>query len=211
MSDTPIFSGNVFVEDANPPLADYTPARKVNVNIAFTATNETELATYTGLAGTLARDKVDELLGRKPAAATPAAEATKTATKTKATKTKDTPAAESPEVLAERARLAAELDVGTGGEPAAGDGVDLSEFDVQPETTANDDLDLTTAAPSEVTDADLNAAVQKKNTEITNPEAIRGLIATYNPDPTRVFQLREVPQAQRAGFLAKLAELKKAA
>lgn len=58
--------------------------------------------------------------------------------------------------------------------------------------------------PAEITDAELNSRVQKKNAEINNPVAIRNLIATYKTDPAKPFQLREIPQAKRAEFLAKL-------
>lgn len=71
--------------------------------------------------------------------------------------------------------------------------------------------DLTTAPAAEVSDAELNSAVQKKNGDINNPPAIRALIGTFNPDPTKVFQLAQIPQAQRPDFLAKLAALKAAA
>lgn len=63
----------------------------------------------------------------------------------------------------------------------------------------------------EITDAALNAAVQRKNSELGDPEAIRAVIKTYNPDPTKTFQLREIPQAKRAEFITKLGGLTKAA
>jgi hypothetical protein len=61
-----------------------------------------------------------------------------------------------------------------------------------------------------ITDADLNSAVQKRNAELGNPSQIRELIATFNPDPTKQFTLREIPAAKRPDFLVKLAALVKA-
>ena len=74
----------------------------------------------------------------------------------------------------------------------------------------NFDLPEVTDTSTEITDADLNSHVQKKNAEIANPTAIRELIATYKTDPKKAFQLREIPQEKRQEFLDKLAELKKA-
>lgn len=76
----------------------------------------------------------------------------------------------------------------------------LSEFDVPAPEPAGEP----------VNDADLASAVTKKNGEINNPDAIRELIGSYNPDPTKPFQLRQVPADKRQEFLGKLAALKKA-
>jgi hypothetical protein len=83
------------------------------------------------------------------------------------------------------------------GETPAEGGED--DFAIEPET-----------ADEEITDAALNAAVQRKNAELSDPEAIRGLIKQYNPDPTKAFQLREIPQTKRAEFITKLGGLTKA-
>ena len=72
------------------------------------------------------------------------------------------------------------------------------------------DLPAEVEGPTEISDADLNSAVQKKNTEISDPAAIKKLIAEYKTDPTKAFQLREIPQDKRQEFLDKLAGLKKA-
>lgn len=61
----------------------------------------------------------------------------------------------------------------------------------------------------EITDADLNHAVQTKNREIANPAAIKKLVASYNPDPAKNFTLREIPQEKRAEFTDKLDKLTK--
>lgn len=222
------FTGTVSIEDANPPPADYTPARKVNVQITFAGSEQEAVQSALDRASVFASAKVEELLDRTPrptAAVQPAAEKKPAAVRSKKADpappaSSDTSAAsggtegsadpfevapESPEVLAERARLAADL--------AAGQVAEADEFTVQPEgaVATNDDFDLTTAPPAEITDAELNAAVTKKNAEINNAPAIRGLIGSYNPDPKKQFQLREIPQAQRQDFLDKLAKLAKAA
>lgn len=216
--------GNVTLEDANPPAADYTPARKAIVTFSFQAVDQDELATIADHASTLAIQQINKMLGRQPVAAVQPGEADKPATRVRSKKVEAAPPAssepsdatagsggsdpfamggepeESPEVAAERARIAAELN---------GDKADTnSSF------TPNDDPFTITPEEvvKEISDADLNAAVTKKNTEIGGDAArIKALIAKYNPDPSKVFQLREIAPAQRQDFLDKLAQLKKAA
>lgn len=65
--------------------------------------------------------------------------------------------------------------------------------------------------PVNITDAELTSAVTRRNGELKDPELIRSLIATYNPEPTKPFQLRQIAADKRAGFLKALAELKKSA
>lgn len=76
----------------------------------------------------------------------------------------------------------------------------LDDFSIEPEETGDEPI----------TDAALNAAVQRKNAELGDPEAIRAVIKLYNPDPTKAFQLREIPQDKRAEFITKLGGLTKA-
>ncbi len=66
--------------------------------------------------------------------------------------------------------------------------------------------DLMGTAPTPVTDAELNAAVQTKNKEIKDPVRIRNLIAEYNGGPGKV--LADIEQEQRQEFLAKLKAFK---
>lgn len=74
-----------------------------------------------------------------------------------------------------------------------GDATDMSEFDV-PGTT-----------PAEaMSDADLLAAVQKKNAALKNPDKIRALIGQYNPKPGEPFQVKQIAAEQRADFITKL-------
>lgn len=221
-------TGLVSVEDGNPPASgsEYDPRRKVRVEIGFAYDVNGDAQPVLDRAAALANAKVQELLGRAAAAplataAQPAAEKPKAAARSKkadpAPPASSEPSAgtagtggsepdpfevapESPEVAAQRAALAAE-------QVAEDD-----EFTVKPtaEVARSDEFDVTVAPPKEISDADLNAAVQKKNGEINNSQVIRELIGTFNPDPTRAFQLREIPAAQRQVFLDKLSALKKA-
>ncbi len=68
--------------------------------------------------------------------------------------------------------------------------------------------------PKEITDADLNHAIQQKMQEITSPEnpggpRIRKLTAEYIGDGTKQPHVRHVPQEKRAAFLKALEALKK--
>lgn len=54
------------------------------------------------------------------------------------------------------------------------------------------------------TDAELNALVQKKNAVLKDPVKIRALIATFNPDATKQFTLREIPHSERSRFVKEL-------
>lgn len=82
----------------------------------------------------------------------------------------------------------------------------------KPETNA-----AATAAPAtdewaadpvvEITDADLNKAVGEKNGTLKDPPKIRALIGSFNPNPKKQFNLRDIPQEQRQTFLDKLKDL----
>ncbi|HLZ22941.1 MAG TPA: hypothetical protein VKQ30_12535 [Ktedonobacterales bacterium] len=96
-----------------------------------------------------------------------------------------------------------------GGDPPSGGTAD--DFSIEGETPAADEFAVDGEEAEEITDAALNAAVQRKNAELSDPELIRGLIKKYNPDPTKAFQLREIPQEKRADFITKLGGLTKAA
>lgn len=206
MSDQ-TFTGTVSIEDANPPPADYTPARKVNVQVTFNGTDPAALESNLARAATFASVKVAELLGRTPAplSAAPAEDGatsvrTRKARSTAATSATAEPIAdESAEVAAARARI---IDEGR-------ELITEDPFAVGGQTVEEDAFDIGTVQPAEVTDADLNAAIQKKNGEINDPTKIRTLIATFNPDPTKAFQVREIVQAQRPDFIAKLEKLTK--
>lgn len=74
--------------------------------------------------------------------------------------------------------------------------------------------DAPAPAAKEITDADLNDAVQKKNGEINSSQnpggpRIRKLVSEFIEDKSKQPILRDIPQAKRAEFLVKLGELKK--
>lgn len=86
-------------------------------------------------------------------------------------------------------------------------------------TTSSDPMSFDDAGPDfnapvqpepsdEVTDEDLNDAAQAANGRTNNHVAIRALIASYNPDKTKQFQLRQIPADKRAEFVAKLKDEK---
>jgi len=78
-------------------------------------------------------------------------------------------------------------------EPSSAGPADM-DFSSEPETAA-------------VTDADLNAACQKRAQALGGADKIKTLIGKFAPDPTKPFNLREIPAAQRPDFLAKLEAL----
>lgn len=199
----------VSVEDGVKPAEDYAPARKVRVELTSDVFNQQELGAAVDYLGQLASQQVARLLGRavsdveQPAANAPAA------TRTRRTKEQiaadkaaaEAPAASDPTALEDPTELpqssgdhgsttTAETD------PAALD----DDFTVQPEPPAVE----TSGQIAPISDGDLNAAVQKRNGELASADgtkAIRALIATFNPDKTKVFQLREITADRRAEFL----------
>lgn len=94
--------------------------------------------------------------------------------------------------------------------PAAKPADDALGEETPPAAKEEDGLDElfdATEAPKEITDADLNHAVQTKNRAVANPKAIKALVATYNPDETKAFTLREIPAGKRAEFVEKLEKI----
>lgn len=215
MATTQITGGLVSVEDGLKKPEEYAPPRKVRVELNFNVEDGDDASSLIEYAADLASQQVARQLGQstkaveKPVtqAGEPAAETQRRTRRTKAQ-------IEADEAAAREKAAGASTTGDAGGEQtsadfdptafvedepaAAGDGLDLSEFDVQPEAEAE-----------VITDADLNSAVQKKNAELADPPKIRELIGSYNPDPKSVFQLRQIPAGQRREFLNKLAALKK--
>lgn len=56
----------------------------------------------------------------------------------------------------------------------------------------------------EITDADLNKAIQVVNAKIKAPQKIKELMHAFNPDTTKQMTVRAIPQAQRKSFIDKL-------
>lgn len=90
-------------------------------------------------------------------------------------------------------------------------GADELEDDLGETELGDEDFDAPIEADVKpVTDAELNDAAQAANRRVGDPKAIREIINSYNDDPTKVFQMRQIPAAKRAEFIAKLEGLKKA-
>lgn len=113
--------------------------------------------------------------------------------------------------LAAEAGLPAKADADPAADP---DELVTPEPKKAPPADELDDLLSGEEKPVEITDADMNSAVQKragKFREASDDKGnvkIRELVATYNPEPDKQFVLRQIPQADRAGFLKKLEALK---
>ena len=221
-----VTSGLVSVEDGIKRAEEYAPPRKVRVELSFSVS---EGETYEGIFDTVsnaASNRVAALLGVSPVAlatvggtetpASPPAEAPKRRGRPpKADGASSNGSAGGGQTSADPAAIE-DPTGGAGGDPAT---IHLPDESGDPASVGGDDpaaidfdapIEPETEEADPVTDADLNSAVQKKNADLQDPPAIRKLIASYNPDPTQVFQLRQIPADKRREFLNKLAGLKKA-
>lgn len=102
--------------------------------------------------------------------------------------------------------------------PATSDPSSLEETKV--ETKASDPSSLedtgekaryVKAVEDWVSDQELTVHTTRRNAELGDPGKVRALIQTYKPadaPATRVWTLAEIPQEQRADYLAKLKDLK---
>lgn len=59
----------------------------------------------------------------------------------------------------------------------------------------------------EITDQDMDTATRKKNSVLKDPEKIRNLINTFNPEPGTPFFVRQIPAERRQEYLDKLEAL----
>lgn len=167
--------------------------------VAELATHKTHEILFAISAGAASRAAAPPI-GDEPAAhadAAPAGARKPRAVKPPSTPKPETITADAAEVVDEPAGEAAPATVAAGAEAA-----------VASDPAAVDES-LFGAAEAEITDVELTGAVTRKNQEITNPPAIRALIGSFFRDPAGK-QVKDIPQEQRAAFLAKLAELKKA-
>lgn len=193
---TTVTGGTVSVEDGVKASEDYAPARKVRVDLNFAVPEGGSAAPVLDAVSILANEKVDQLLRRivmrvQPGQVALPGEEAQTPPKTRAKK------ADAPKEAAPPADDAAAI---------VDDDLTSSAAPADPSAVVDDDL--TSSAPVvSISDADLNAAVQKKNGELKQPPLIRALIGSFSPDPTKAFQLAQIPQAQRQDFLDKLAAL----
>lgn len=218
----------VFVEDGTKAKEEYGVNRKVNVTLSSDIDDFDRVEEITERLSSLANRQVSQLLGRtsppdlKVVGGTQArvntleplddgivapvaekrkrrtaAEIAADAALAKAAHPKD------PAAIDDEPPLEGGDPPSGGDDPAAiGDEPSEDDFNIEPETEVE---------VEEITDAALNAAVQRKNAELGDPEAIRGVIKLYNPDPTKAFQLREIPADKRADFITKLGGLVKSA
>lgn len=178
-----VTGGTVAYEDGVKAIEDYAPAKKARCELSFLVEDGSDADAAAVAAMQRAASVVNGALGRAPVKVEPKAKAP---VKLKADPKQKTKADLEEEMLESLGSKA--------------DTVKLS-------ATVADVIEDEPVA--EVTDAELQSAVQRKNGELKAPDLIRALIAGYNPDPTKQFTLREIPQAQRAEFIDKLAALKK--
>lgn len=183
--------GVVSIEDGKKADTEYTPARKVRVELHFDVPEGQDADATITQVSALADAHVRRLLGHpvvqtvaeiKPAISAQTAE-------------------NKPAPKQAGARKPKPVEVVLKPEPAA-----------DPAAVTDEPADDFSAAPvaevRPITDADLHSAAQKKNGEIKNPLAIRALVSTFRPAGSNTaFQLAEIPQDRRQEFLDKLAKL----
>lgn len=203
MSNPTITNGRVFLEDGIKAKEEYAPARKAAVEIFFSVEeNGLSAEAVIAAAGDLAISHVARLLGTTaPVAQTPPA----TRGKAKPKDEPKTPPAETVDDAASMVETKVEKPVKD--ESAIVDDEAAVNFD-EVIAPAADESAIVDEPAETITDADLNNKVTAKNGELKDPPKIRAFIASFNPDPTKGFQLSQVPQERRKEFLDKLAELK---
>jgi len=217
-----IVDGRIVVEDGNKATEEYAPTRKVRVELGFSTPDDTDDEKNAHIVRNVAKiasAQVDDLLGRtsKPSATSTAGSTAEDDKPKRTRRTKEQIAAdEAAAAKADAALKAADpgsIDEFEDETPTAVDGFDAAGNPVDDAGAVDefeDDFSAVEPEVETVSDEDLNAAVQKRNGELKptlKDQAavkIRGLISSYNPDPTAVFQLRQIPAAKRAEFLTKL-------
>lgn len=189
-----ITGGHVRIKDGLKAAEQYAPNREVEVHLTFSAPAEgQDISAHIASVGRLAQDHVHSILHKKEATilnVAPAAEKVKAAPVKKAA-----PAPEPVVAKADPVQTAAEVK----------DALANDEWSDIPPTA------ITAPAKAAISDAQLLEAVHKANEIVKNPPVIRGLIATFNPDPSKSFQLREIAAEQRDSFLVQLADIVAAA
>lgn len=190
--------GVVSIEDGKKADTEYTPARKVRVELHFDIPEGQDADTAIAQVSALADAHVKRLLSGQAANPTTGTAAPLTTTSSAST---STPVTEKTTRQA-GARKPKPVEVVLKPEPAA----DPAAVTDEPADDFSAPAAVAEVRP--ITDADLHSAAQKKNGEIKNPLAIRTLVSTFRPAGSNVaFQLAEIPQARRQEFLDKLAKL----
>lgn len=215
-----ITAGTVSIEDAvKKPVPNtdpqYFPSKRVRVDLSFSVAEGEDASASLDNVAALASAKVQELLTGEVKAAAPVASAPK-ATRTKA-KAAEKPA--DPAAIEDPSSLGDVSTVETSPPKASDAGSAQTTADVSSVADIGDvsssgdnaaEIDFDEPIVTEITDADLTAAVTKKNGEIKDAPRIRELIVKYQPEAGKPAQLRLIPQATRQAFLDALAALKAA-
>jgi hypothetical protein len=228
---TKITGGVVSIEDGTKAKEEYSPARKVRVELHFDVPEDQDGKAYLDAVAAQAQAKVMELLGGKvvpavsqAAPAQPAGEKTLSDKDAKAkalglptTDLTAKPGDAKPEApkaaprgaAAAAAKKKADAEAAKAAAPKDEDDLTGEIAPEAPAATASDDDELFTVQPEEITDADLNHIVQVKNGELDGKggAAIKKVISSYNPDPTKAFTLKQIPQASRAEFKERIGAL----
>jgi hypothetical protein len=176
---------------------DYGINRKAAVDLSFTIEEGSAPEPAIDLVGQLARRKVEEFLGAKPASV--AAPVVTNAGGDKAALAAAAQAAAQPvEETKKRAgrppNPAKKIEPPAASEPA------------KVETKPADEWEAEAPKPAaEITDKDLTDACAKKNAETKNPTAIRAIISKFGQST------HMIPQDKRSEFLKELAGVPKAA
>lgn len=183
--------GVISIEDGKKADTEYTPARKVRVELHFDVPEGQDADAAITQVSALADAHVRRLLGQPVV---------------------QTVAENKPAIAAQTAEKVAPKQAGARKKPDPIKVVLPPEPAADPAAVTDEPADDFSAAPvaevRPITDADLHSAAQKKNGEIKNPLAIRTLVSTFRPAGSNVaFQLTEIPQDRRQEFLDKLAKL----
>lgn len=199
-----ITGGRILFGDAvkHNPGDQYSSSRKAEAEFYFSVSEGERHDAMTDAALGLARAKVAELLTGK------SAPATSTAIPAGAGKT----AAEIEDGDKKKAAAAAKAAAKAAKTPPTGDAGDVvvepagnAAKVVEAKVVADDGLGdlLGEQAPAEVSDAELTSQITRQNGKVQNPNAIRALVGKYaGPAPKAA---RDIPQKDRAAFLAELA------
>ena len=178
-------------------LGDYS-SHKAETVLSFTlpdGTTDAEANEYALKVGNLAQARTFEMLKLKHEGVTHAQAAVKTETAGPEDKKAKAASAKAAKEAAETTKAA---------DPAPAPAKD--EFAPEPEKTA--EVDELAALPPDVTDEALVSAMTRTNGRIKNPVAIRQAVGKYVEFPK---QAKDIPQSQRAAFLADLDKLQPAA
>jgi hypothetical protein len=218
MNSVLILGGIVAYEDGIKTTAgdQFSPTRKVRVELNFAVPEDPGIDASAATEEVLdtAISLVQKKLGIK--APTPAAKTAVVETRTKADLTAEATAKAGGEPATEAAKTVRR---GPGRPPKAPDPTPAPVADAA--AVLDDDTasvseaiagaetveDWSAPMAVEITDKDLNDAVQKKNAVLKNPVAIRTLIGNFNPDPKKAFSLSSIAKEQRQTFLDKLGAL----